>query len=83
MSYEAVVSLPQLKETHEHGLCPKLDRTLERFGQRAGVEGGSGGRQLCLLGVSHTMNQVKLSTPDLRSGALKNMMQPKVNMLLT
>ena len=42
----------------------KLDRTLERFGQRAGVEGGSGGRQVCLLGFSHTMNQVKVSAPD-------------------
>ena len=42
----------------------KLDRTLERFDQRAGVEGGSGGRQVCLLGFSHTMNQVKLSAPD-------------------
>jgi len=38
--------------------------TLERFYQRAGVEGGSGGRQVCLLGFSHTMNQVKVSTDD-------------------
>ena len=66
---EAAVSLPQLKGTHEHGSCPKFDRTLERLGQRAGVEGGSGGRQVCLLGFSHTMNQVKLSAPD--GGRLK------------
>jgi hypothetical protein len=38
--------------------------TLERFDQRAGVEGGSGGRQVCLLGFSHTMNQVKSSASD-------------------
>ena len=45
---EAASSLPQLKGTHEHGSCPKLDRTLERFGQCEGVEGGSDGRQVCL-----------------------------------
>ena len=43
--------------------------TLERLDQRAGVEGGSGGRQVCLLGFSHTMNQVKSSAPD--GGRLK------------
>ena len=35
-------------------------RTLERSGQRGGVE-ESDGRQVCLLGFSHTMNQVKVS----------------------
>jgi len=33
--------------------APMLDRTLERFDQRAGVEGGSGGRQLCLFFLAH------------------------------
>jgi len=32
----------------EHGSCPKLDRTLERSGQCAGVERLRDGRQLCL-----------------------------------
>ena len=52
-------SLPQLND-YEHGLCLLLDRTLERFDQRAGVEGGSGGRQVCLLGFSHTTDQVQI-----------------------
>jgi hypothetical protein len=33
---------------------------LERFGQCGGVEGGSDRRQFCLLGFSHTTNQVKV-----------------------
>src|SRR6266850_3449657 len=41
-----------------------MDRTLERSGQCAGVEGSEDGRQVCLLGFSHTMNQVKVSAPD-------------------
>jgi len=35
---EAAVSLPQLKGVLEHGSCPKLDRTLERFGQCGGLK---------------------------------------------
>jgi hypothetical protein len=34
---EAAISLPQLNE-QVHGSCPKLERTLERSGQRAGVK---------------------------------------------
>jgi hypothetical protein len=45
--------LTPAKRQTEHGLCPKLERTLERFDQRAGVEGGSGGRQLCLFFLAH------------------------------
>ena len=41
-----------------------IDRTLERSGQCAGVEGSEDGRQVCLLGFSHTMNQVKVSASD-------------------
>jgi len=63
---EDAIFLPQLEGTLEHGSCPERNRTLERFGQCAGVEGGSGGRQLCLLTFSHIMNQVKLSAPDCR-----------------
>ena len=65
MSYRSCeFSLPQLKGTVEHESCPKLDGTLEISGQCAGVEGWSDGRQVCLLGFSPTMNQVKVSTDD-------------------
>jgi hypothetical protein len=47
--------LPQRKVLREQVSCPKLDRTLERFGQCGGVEGWEYGRQVCLLGFSHTM----------------------------
>jgi hypothetical protein len=51
--------------------------TLERFDQRAGVEGGSGGRQVCLLGFSHTMNQVKSSASDGSGLEAKPIANPK------
>ena len=60
-----------------HGSYPTLDKTLERFGQCGGVEGGSGGRQVCLLGFSHTMNQVKLSAPDGSGLEAKPIANPK------
>jgi hypothetical protein len=56
--------LPQRKVYLSRYRALLIDRTLERFGQCGGVEGGSGGRQVCLLGFSHTMNQVKVSTDD-------------------
>jgi hypothetical protein len=74
---EDAISLPQLGGTLEHGSCPERNRTLERFGQCTGVEGGSGGRQLCLLTFSHTMNQDKLSAPDCRRLKAKVIADPK------
>jgi hypothetical protein len=48
LSYRGAVSLSQLTETLEHGLCPRLDRTLERFGQCAGVKArNAGGNSAC------------------------------------
>ena len=52
--------LPQLQHRLSTDRALRLDKTLERFDQHAGVEGGSNGRQVCLLGISHTMNQVKV-----------------------
>ena len=37
-----------MEGTLEHRLCPKLNRTLERSGQCAGVERLRDGRQICL-----------------------------------
>ena len=54
---------PAKRQTMSTDRAPMLDRTLERFDQRAGVERGLGGRQLCLLIFSYTLNQVKLSAP--------------------
>jgi len=64
MSYRSCEFLTPAEEPLSTDRALSSTRTLERLGQRAGVEGGSGGRQVCLLGFSHTMNQVKLSAPD-------------------
>ena len=58
------VSFTSAKVLREQVPCLLIDRTLERSGQCAGVEGWEYGRQLCLLGFSRTMNQVKVSAPD-------------------
>ena len=42
----------------EHVPCPKLDWTLQRSGQCAGVEDSA----ILPVRFSHTMNQVKVST---------------------
>ena len=55
LSKRRTFPLPQLKFICEQVPCPSyLDRTLERSGQCAGVEGSEDGRQVCLLGFSHT-----------------------------
>jgi hypothetical protein len=64
--------LPQRKVYLSRYRALLIDKTLERLDQCSGVEGGSGGRQVCLLGFSHTMNQVKVSVTMLAA----NLQQP-------
>ena len=77
MSYRSCEFLTPAEEPLSTDRALSSTRTLERLGQRAGVEGGSGGRQVCLLGFSHTMNQVKSSASDGSGFEAKPIANPK------